>query len=52
MQTQNNIDNTYNIIRIRGQGGCSIIYLVTNVNNHNQYVAKVRIKEKQRSFNR
>ena len=51
MQNQNNIDNIYTIINRINQGGFSFIYLVRNENNHNQYVAKVRINENQQAFN-
>ena len=51
MQNQDNIDNIYTIINRINQGGFSFIYLVRNENNHNQYVAKVRINENQQLFN-
>ena len=51
MQNQDNIDNIYTIINRINQGGFSFIYLVRNENNHNQYVAKVRINENQQAFN-
>ena len=42
MQNQNNLDNTYNIIRLLRRDEFSDIYLVRNINNNTEYTAKIR----------
>ena len=43
MQNNNTLDNHYNIIRLLAQGPFSRVYLVTNMDDNNQYAAKVQI---------
>ena len=45
MQNQDNINNTYNIIRCLGKGSLSNVYLVRNVNNNTEYAARIRIRD-------
>ena len=42
MQNQDILDNIYNIIRLLGRGAFSNIYLVRNINNNTEYIARVR----------
>ena len=41
MQNYGTLDNHYNIIRFLGRGTNSKVYLVTNINDNNQYAAKI-----------
>ena len=41
MQNYETLDNNYNIIRFLGRGINSKVYLVTNINDNNQYAAKI-----------
>ena len=43
MEDNNNIlDNHYNLIKDLGRGAYSNIYLVNNINDNNQYAARIR----------
>ena len=43
MQNNNTLDNHYNIIQLLAQGPFSRVYLVTNMDDNNQYAARVEI---------
>ena len=47
MENQDNVDNTYTIIRLLDQDCLSSTYQVRNIMNNNQYVAKVMKIENQ-----
>ena len=42
MQNNNTLDNHYNIIRLLSNSPFSQVYLVVDVNNNNQYAAKIK----------
>ena len=52
MENQDNVDNTYTIIRLLDQDCLSSTYQVRNIMNNNQYVAKVMKIENQEFYNR
>ena len=43
MQNNNTLDNNYNILEILSKNNISTIYLVRNINDNNQYAAKVKL---------
>ena len=50
MENHDTLDKKYNIVKLLGLGGFSRVYLVTNINDNNQYAARIR-KDKQNEQN-
>ena len=42
MERHDTLDKKYNIVKLLGIGGFSRVYLVTNINDNNQYAARIR----------
>ena len=42
MESHDTLDKKYNIVKLLGIGGFSRVYLVTNINDNNQYAARIR----------